>query len=128
MEKRSNIPFARTLRKASTDAETKLWQALRARQLAGWKFRRQVPIGPYIADFVCLDAKLIVELDGGQHAERQSYDEDRTGFLQSVGFVLLRFWDHEVLVDLEAVLEQLLRSLPSGHPHPNPLPPAGEGV
>jgi adenine-specific DNA-methyltransferase len=85
-------------------------------------------MGRYVTDFACLDAKLIVELDGGQHAEQQSYDEERTRFLQAQGFVVLRFWDHEVLGQLEAVLEQVLRTLPSGHPHPNPLPPAGEGL
>ena len=118
MEKRHHIPFARKLRKASTDAEARLWQGLRARQLDGWKFRRQVPMGPYVADFICLDARLIVELDGGQHAERQAYDETRSQYLRSQGFDLLRFWDHDVLVNLEYVLEQLLDALHKSHRHP----------
>ncbi len=97
MDKRQRIPFARTLRKASTDAEAKLWQGLRARQLNGYKFRRQVPMGNYVADFVCLEARLIVEVDGGQHAERSDYDEARTDWLHAQGFCVLRFWNNEVL-------------------------------
>ena len=128
MEKRHNIPFARNLRKATTDAESKLWQALRARRLDGWKFRRQAPLGPYVVDFICIDARLIVEIDGGQHAEREPYDEARTQYLRSLGFAVQRFWNHEVLGDLEAVLEHLLHILTRSHPHPNPLPLAGEGA
>ncbi len=127
MEKRSNIPFARKLRNTGTDAESKFWQSVRARQLAGWKFRRQFPYGPYVVDFICLDAKMIVELDGGQHAEHLDYDAARTQFLESAGFRVLRFWDHDVLRNLNAVLEQLLYVLAENHPHPNPLPPAEEG-
>ena len=122
MDKRRNIPFARNLRHQSTDAELALWQVLRARQLAGLKFRRQAPIGAYVVDFLCIEAKLIIEIDGGQHLDQQSYDEVRTRFLVSHGFVVLRFWNDEVLCSLEAVLEHILRTVRPSHPHPNPLP------
>jgi len=96
--------------------------------LDGWKFRRQFPLGSYVVDFICIDASLIVEIDGGQHAERQPYDEARTPYLRSLGFEVLRFWNHEVLGELEAVLEHLLDTLKKSHPHPNSLPRAGEGA
>ncbi|MCM5029007.1 endonuclease domain-containing protein, partial [Escherichia coli] len=118
MERRNNIHRARNLRKKSSDAENKLWQSLRARQLRGFKFRRQVPMGPYIVDFACLEAGLIIEVDGGQHAEQRRYDEARTHWLESQGLRVLRFWNHEVLLNMTDVLEHVLRSLPAEHPHP----------
>jgi len=118
-------PLARSLRKKSTDAERLLWQHLRNRRLADCKFRRQVVIEPYIIDFVCFDAKLIIELDGGQHLEQQKQDEERTQYLESMGYSVLRFWNHEVLVETEAVLEKIHEVLIAS-PHPNPLP-EGEG-
>jgi very-short-patch-repair endonuclease len=99
--------LARTLRKQQTNAEKLLWSRLRSRQLEGCKFRRQQPIGPYIADFLSLEPKLIIELDGGQHAEQQEQDNQRTRYLQALGYRVLRFWNHEVLNDLEAVLEAI---------------------
>jgi very-short-patch-repair endonuclease len=108
--------FARKLRKEQTDAERRLWWQLRNRQLEGWKFRRQYPIGDYIADFVCIDAKLIVELDGGQHSEQRQYDENRTRDLEKAGFVVLRFWNNDVLTNSEGVIEEILRML---HPTDN---------
>lgn len=111
---------ARDLRKHMTDAETRLWQALRGKQLAGVKFRRQQAIGPYIVDFICLEAKLIVELDGGQHAEAVEYDGRRDAWLASEGFCLLRFWDNEVMENLEGVLMRIAENL-SPTPHPSPL-------
>jgi len=99
------------LRKNSTDAERHLWWRLRQRQLAGFRFRRQVPLGPYIADFVCLSAKLIVEVDGGQHAERPEQDERRSAWLAANGFDVLRFWNNDVLGNTEGVLEAILRAL-----------------
>lgn len=99
--------LARSLRKQQTEAERLLWSRLRNRQLQGCKFRRQQPIGPYIADFLSLEPKLIIELDGGQHAEQQEQDNQRTRYLQALGYRVLRFWNHEVLNDLEAVLEAI---------------------
>jgi very-short-patch-repair endonuclease len=82
---------ARSLRLSSTDAERRLWRALRDRQLEGYKFRRQRPIGPFIADFVCLERLLIIELDGSQHAD-SNYDDARTAWLEQHGWCVLRFW------------------------------------
>ncbi len=96
--------FAKTLRRNQTDAETKLWSRLRNRQLGNRKFRRQFPIGGYVADFVCIEAKLVVELDGGQHADAAAYDVQRTRELEASGFLVLRFWNDDVLKDIEAVL------------------------
>ena len=119
---------ARQLRAQGTDAEQTLWRCLRARQLNGHKFRRQHPIGPYIADFACVEARWVIELDGGQHAweEAQLYDGHRTRFLQSQGWQVLRFWNHDVLTQIAGVLQAIAQAL--GHPHPHPLPPAGEGA
>lgn len=102
---------ARELRTTQTDAEQRLWRSLRNRQLEGYKFRRQRPIGPYIADFICLDAKLIVEVDGGQHAEQIGYDAARTAFFEEQGYRVLRFWNTEVLTETEAVLESIRLAL-----------------
>jgi len=102
---------ARELRKNSTDAEKCLWQKLRNRQLGGYKFKRQVPIGHYIVDFMCESASLIVELDGGQHAEQQAYDDKRTAFLQAKGFKVLRYWNNEVLENTGNVLISLTLAL-----------------
>jgi very-short-patch-repair endonuclease len=88
-----------------TDAERALWRQLRYRQILGAKFRRQHPVGPYIADFACLDAMLIVELDGGQHAEHRLDDERRTRVLKQHGFLVLRFWNNDVLGNVEGVVE-----------------------
>ena len=115
--------LARGLRGRSTDAEQLLWRRLRNRQLLDCKFRRQQPIGPYIGDFVCLERRLVIELDGGQHAEQVSEDEARTAFLQSEGYRVLRFWNNQVLKELESVLEAILSGLAeSAYPSPNPLP------
>jgi adenine-specific DNA-methyltransferase len=119
---------ARNLRRHQTEAEGKLWRHLRNRNLAGFKFRRQHAIGSYIADFACLEKRLIVEVDGGQHVEQQKQDLVRTRFLEEQGFRVVRFWNHEVLIETEAVLEKIrweLKSRP--HPHPDPLP-EGEGI
>ena len=108
-----------------TDAEQKLWYRLRNRQLSDHKFRRQHEIDHYIADFACTEALLIVELDGGQHADQACYDERRTQHLQAMGYRVLRFWNNDVLTNIESVLAVILGSLASPAPHPNPLP-AGE--
>ena len=112
---------ARRLRRQSTDAEQALWSRLRDRRLGGVRFRRQAPIGAYIADFVSHERKLIVELDGGQHAGRQAYDDRRTRWLESRGYRVLRFWNDDVLLRLTPVLEAIaleLRESPPEAPSP----------
>ncbi len=111
---------ARRLRRDQTAAERRLWTRLRGRQVAGANFRRQQPIGPFIVDFCCPDMRLIVELDGGQHATRVEYDMGRTAFLASRGYRVIRFWDNEVLQETEAVLERIVQAVID--PHPDPLP------
>jgi len=106
-----NVHRARELRRNMTDTERFVWGRLRARRFAGYKFRRQMPIGPYIVDFVCPGRRLILELDGGQHTQQMEYDTKRTLWLQSQGFEVLRFWDHEVLQDWEAVEEVIFARL-----------------
>ena len=122
------VQNARALRASGTDAEQALWRHLRSRQLNGHKFRRQHPIGPYIADFACVEARLVVELDGGQHAQADAlkHDERRTQFLLAQGWHVLRFWNHDMLAEPAGVLQTIVQAL--AHPHPHPLPPAGEGV
>lgn len=112
--------FARRLRCDMTDAEQAIWRRLRARELAGWKFRRQHPIGAYIVDFICLEAGLAVELDGGQHAGSAG-DAIRTEFLQAAGVQVLRFWNNDVLTQTDAVLAVIFDALASRCPHPSPL-------
>ena len=117
--------FARKLRRRQTDAERKLWSRLRDRQLCGAKFRRQHAIGPFVGDFCCIENKLIIELDGGQHAENANADEERTSYLRQHGFRVLRFWNDAVLQDIDAVMVAIIGALES--PLPNPLP-EGEGM
>lgn len=102
---------ARALRAASTDAESLLWSKLRDRQMLGLKFRRQRPIGPYFADFACLETGLVIELDGGQHAQSDAavHDERRSAFLADQGFFVLRFWNHDVLTQLDVVLTRIFQ-------------------
>ena len=102
---------ARRLRRNMTDAEHLLWRHLRNRQIHGYKFRRQVVIGRYIADFACIDARIIVEVDGGQHSERTRYDENRTQWLQSRGYRVLRFWNHEIFNSLPDILNAIAMAL-----------------
>lgn len=99
---------ARELRKHLTEAERRLWQKLQRRQLAGTKFRRQQPIGAFIVDFVCFECRVIVEVDGGQHAEEIAYDAQRTWWLEAQGYRVLRFWNNEVLAHTEAVTQAIL--------------------
>ena len=115
---RYTVVAAKQLRRRMTDAEQHLWWKLRANQLNGAKFRRQHPLGTYIADFVCLEGKLVVEVDGGQHAA-SSADRIRDQWLQHRGYRILRFWNNEVLAQTSAVLHRIAEYLP---PHPNPLP------
>ena len=102
---------ARRLRKQSTDAEKALWRLLRNRQLGGHKFRRQAPLGRYIVDFLCFERKLVVEIDGGQHQVRAAADRERTKWLESQGYRVIRFWNNEVLVETDAVREAILAAL-----------------
>lgn len=106
--------FAKKLRKESTDTECKLWQQLRSKQCGGYKFRRQHPLGNYIVDFVCLESRLIIELDGSQHLEEtKMHDQQRDCWFQKEGYRILRFWDNEVLQNMAGVyqlIEEALRS------------------
>ncbi len=102
---------ARELRNNPTDAERHLWQHLRKRQINGYKFRRQEVLGTYIVDFVCFDPKLVIELDGGQHAEQGAYDNKRTEYLNKLGYRVMRFWNDEILKETEAALEKIYNSL-----------------
>jgi very-short-patch-repair endonuclease len=103
--------IARNLRKNSSDAEKLLWFYLRDRRLNSLKFRRQYTIGPFIVDFVCLEKKLIIEVDGGQHAEMLAEDTKRTEFLNNNGFKVVRFWNNQVLKETESVLHVILSHL-----------------
>jgi very-short-patch-repair endonuclease len=118
---------SRFLRQNMTEAERRIWQILRSRQMNGYRFRRQVPIGRYIADFVCHEARLIVEIDGGQHDRSSPQEAERSGFLQNEGYRILRFWNNDVLANLEGVhaiiTEELGRITPT-----QPSPIEGEGL
>ena len=102
---------ARQLRRHQTDVEGKLWSRLRARQLSGAKFRRQYPIGAFIVDFCCYERRLVIELDGGHHAEHVEADQRRTDFFVSQGYRVLRFWNNEVIENIDGVLEQIAHTL-----------------
>ncbi|MCP5371393.1 MAG: endonuclease domain-containing protein [Hyphomicrobiales bacterium] len=106
---------ARALRRRSTEAEKRLWHRLRDRQLHGLKFRRQVPVGTYVVDFLCYENRVVVELDGGQHGDESTRRRDavRTSFLQERGFRVLRFWNNDVLENLEGVLQAIGGTAPS---------------
>jgi very-short-patch-repair endonuclease len=118
------VRFARHLRATATDAERLLWPRLRGGQL-GIKFRRQVPIGPYVADFVCLEHRLIVEVDGAQHLESE-HDLARDRWFSTQGFRTLRFWNSEVMGNIEGVLQMILDARAA--PPPRPSPVKGEGA
>jgi very-short-patch-repair endonuclease len=100
-------PTARRLRRDRTEAESRLWHHLRNRQLEGAKFRFQSPVGPYVADFLCEDAKLIIELDGGQHGIEIERDAARTKMLEAAGYRVMRFWNNDVLANTEGVLAEI---------------------
>ncbi len=117
---RGPVNRARALRREQTGAERTLWSHLRDRRLQGAKFRRQHPIGPFIVDFYCPERALVVELDGGHHAIQVEADQVRTTFLVRQGCRILRFWDNDVLLNTEAVLEEIARAV--ADPHPGPLP------
>lgn len=118
---------AKRLRAEPTDAESILWSALRNRQLHGFKFRRQVPRNKYIVDFLCAKAKLIIEVDGGQHASRTEEDDVRTRHLERDGYRVLRFWNNEVLTNIEGVLQVIEAALINKGPLTPTLSPGGRG-
>ena len=113
--------LARSLRRQMTDAESILWYHLRDRRLGGFKFRRQLVIGPYIVDFACIEAMLIIEADGGHHGEQRDSDRVRTQYLESFGYRVLRFWNDQILKETPAVLECIHGNW-IATPHPNPSP------
>ena len=136
------LQHAQAMRQSQTNAEGLLWYYLRSKQLGGYKFRRQQPIGPYVADFACLPEKLLIELDGGQHADPNAPDAQRDRFLRQQGYRVLRFWNHEVFADCFGVLESIYAAL-THHPpleggskdaslsergSPLPLQPAPDGL
>ena len=114
---------AKQLRTNQTDAERRLWYHLRAHRFMGLKFKRQKPLGPYIVDFICMERRIIIELDGGQHAEQLPYDQHRDAWLTKQGYTVLRFWNNEVMQELEAVLEKIRMVALS----PAPSPTSGRG-
>jgi very-short-patch-repair endonuclease len=128
---RETLAKAQRLRCELTDAERMLWSVLRNRQLNGVKFRRQQPIGSFIADFVCQERRLIVEADGGQHADNPA-DDHRTAFLEGKGYRVLRFWNNEILTNLEAVAQVIASELSTPHPAQpaaeSPSTSRGEGI
>jgi very-short-patch-repair endonuclease len=111
MKTRFAAQAAKTLRVNSTDAERKLWSHLRDRRLCGFKFVRQQPIGPFVADFACREADLIIELDGSQHAEDAAYDARRTRLLADYGYRVIRFWNIDVLSNIDGVLHVIIDDL-----------------
>ena len=108
-----------------TDAERRIWAQVRGRRFGGFKFKRQWSLGPYVVDFCCIDRKLVVEIDGGQHSEAR--DVRRTKAFEAMGYRVVRFWNNDVFGNLEGVLTNLLAELETG-PRPGPLPQAGEGA
>ena len=117
------ISKARKLRKNLTEAERALWRHLRTRQIGGYKFRRQQPIEKYIVDFVNFEKRVVVEVDGGHHSQQVDYDSSRTAWLEAQGYRVLRFWNNQVLGEIEAVKGAILDILNEGDtPHLNPLP------
>ena len=116
-QKKPNLVHARVMRHQPVAPEKRFWSKVRDRRLGGHKFKRQVLIGSYIADFVCIERKLIVELDGGQHAERKAYDEKRDAFLAAKGFRVIRVWNIDLMENIDGVMEMVLAEL-EGSPSP----------
>jgi very-short-patch-repair endonuclease len=119
-------PHAKRLRKNMTDAETVMWHRLRGRRLSGYKFKRQWTLGNFVVDFCCSEAKLVIEIDGGRHTPER--DRARTSWLESQGFQVRRFWNDEVLTNMDGVLTVVLHDLQTQTLTPTPLPRAGEGL
>src|SRR6185295_8004068 len=119
--------FKKSLRKSQTDAEDILWYQLRNRNFKNHKFRRQHILCGYIVDFVCLEEKLVIELDGGQHAEKIEYDSARTLKLEADGFQVLRFWNNQILNDMDGILETIYEALNTPHPPQKARRPLPQG-
>ena len=118
--------YSRTLRNNLTDAERAIWRNLRHKNIGGYKFRRQQIIGNYIVDFICFEQKLIIEIDGGQHNE--NIDRIRTKFLENEGYKILRFWNNDVLKNIDGVMRNINSVLQSNSPPSKPSPLKGEGI
>ena len=112
----------RRMRTYPTDAERRLWDRLRRKRIAGARFRRQYPLGPYIVDFACLPARLIVEVDGGQHSENVEADRARTSWLESQGYAVIRFWNNDVLSKTDIVIERIDEAVRMRLETPPPTP------
>jgi very-short-patch-repair endonuclease len=125
MSEAKTLSNAKALRVNQTEAENRLWYHLRAHRFMDLKFKRQKPLGSYIVDFVCVEHLLIIEIDGGQHAEQVEYDQRRDAWLRSQGYTVLRFWNNEVIQQLEGVLEQIRLTLTLS-PSPSPTSVRGE--
>lgn len=128
----SLLDNAKSLRRNLTDAEQKLWYNLRAHRFMGLKFKRQKPVGCYVVDFVCIEKKLVIELDGGQHADSLKYDGERDAWLHSQGYTVLRFWNNELINEIEGVLERIRlvlsnEAISSETLSPSPSPTSGRG-
>jgi very-short-patch-repair endonuclease len=117
--------FAREFRREPTEPERRLWTRLRRRQIDGLHFRRQMPIGPYIVDFACGERRLVIEVDGETHGASGAYDDARSVYLEQRGWRVLRFWNNDVIGNLDGVIERILEALQC--PLPDPPPHAGEG-
>ena len=113
------IDRARKLRSNLTRAERLFWYYVRARRFRKWKFRRQVPLGDYVVDFICAEARLVIEIDGGQHMANASDDARRTGWLNANGYRVIRFWNNDVLGNIDGVMEEVEKNL---RPSPRPSP------
>ena len=121
--------WARELRGRMTDAEALLWMLLRNRRMADAKFRRQCPVGRYILDYYCVERMLAIELDGGQHGEAVAYDYHRDSWLSSQGIRILRFWNNQMLTEIEAVMEVIYQAVVETESDQKaPLPQVGEGL
>ena len=126
---KKNLEYAKQLRTNMTKEEQMLWNIVRAKRFYGYKFKRQVLIGEYIVDFLCLEKKLIIELDGGQHNEAKNikYDEARSQYLKNNGYQVIRFWNNDIQENIEGVCEVILQNLMKKvNPLPNPLPREGK--
>ena len=121
---RKAVQRARELRRNSTDTERTLWHRIRDKQIENFRFRRQRPIGKYIVDFICLEANLVIELDGGQHAAQQQYDDARTKYLIAEGLHVLRYWNDDVMQNIEGVLEDIRAALMQRVLLPTPSQPS----
>lgn len=119
--------WAREMRVGMTDAEALLWRLLRDRRIEGAKFRRQHPMGRYILDFYCVEKKLCIELDGGQHSDAAGYDVQRDQWLNKQGIRVLHFWNNQMLMETESVMEMIYMTIIESKKNAPPLPQAGEG-